>query len=338
MRPHRLAVAGAVALLAAALAPAFAGAEAAPPPPAAPGVKALAATPLDASVVVNGYEWQMSNACGTSNGLPTGGTSNGSPGLGILEAKGPGGGDAFDCGAVVWVGNTVVADDDGTVDVSPSGGDTVVTPSTQTIGGLHVTDTYRVFSGGDTARVLVTLENPTAADISTTVAYASNFGSDTTTTIAGTSSGDTGFTTADRWLVTADDPTAGGDIVNTSVFFGPGAVDVTPSSVSTAVFASAGTQGAMATFDVTVPAGATRSLLFFQVVTGGGNGTPNSAVVASAAVWDTPLAASSPLLAGISPADQGLVVNWTRVVAPPTTTTTTAAPAAAVGVTPTFTG
>jgi hypothetical protein len=82
--------------------------------------------------------------------------------------------------------------------------------------------------------------------------------------------------------------------------------------------------------------------MFFQTLGGGGNGTPNAAVVAAAAVWNTALPASSPLLAGITPGDAGAIANWTRVAPePPTTTTTTAAaaqPAAAVGVVPTFTG
>ena len=163
--------------------------------------------------------------------------------------------DAFDCGAMVWVGNTVVADDDGTVDVSPSGGDTVVTPSTQTIGGLQVTDTYRMFAAGDTMRLLVKLTNPTAAPISTPVTYVSNFGSDATTTLAGSSSGGASFTTADRWIVTADHAPNSSDVINTSVFSGPGAVDATPTSVSSTVFSSSTTDGALATFDVTVPAG-----------------------------------------------------------------------------------
>jgi hypothetical protein len=308
--------------------------------PGDPQVKAEAATPLDAQVFVNNVEWDFTNACGTSNGLPAGGNLNNSPGLAVSDVTTLAGMDAFDCGAMVWVGNTVVADDDGTVDVSTSGGDTVVTPSTRTIGGLQVTDTYRLFAAGDTMRLLVQLTNPTAAPISTPISYVSNFGSDAATTVAGSSSGDTSFTTADRWLVTADDPTAGTDVINTSVFFGPGTVDATPTSVSSNVFSSSTTDGALATFDVTVPAGSTRFLMFFQVVTGGNNGTPNSAAVAAAASWNAPIAVGSPLLAGISAADAGLIVNWTKVVvsAPPTTVPPTPAPAAAVGVVPRFTG
>jgi hypothetical protein len=305
-------------------------------------VKALVATPLDAAVFVNSVEWDFTNGCGTSNGLPTGGVSNNGPGFAINDVTTLAEGDAFDCGSMVWIGDTALADDDGTIDVSPSGGDTVVTPATRTIGGLEVTDSYRIFAAGDTVRVLVKLRNPSAAAISTPVSYVSNFGSDAATTLAGSSSGGPTFTTADRWIVTADDPVAGTDVINTSVFFGPGTVDATPTSVASSVFDSSGTDGALATFDVTVPAGATRYLMFFNVVTGGNNGTPNSSAVAAAAVWNTPIAAGSPLLAGISAEDAARIANWTTVVDPPppptTTTTPAAAPAAAVGVVPTFTG
>ena len=303
---------------------------------ARPRVKALVATPLDASVVENGTRWDLSNSCGTDNGLPTGGASDGSPGFAILDATSPAAGDAFDCGGMVWVGSSVVADDDGTVDISPSGADTVVTPSTVTIAGLQVRETYRVFASGDTVRILVELQNPTAAAISTTVSYVDNFGSDVDTRVVGSSSGDTTFTTADRWIVDSDGPVSGDKLVNTTVLSGPGAA-VTPNSVSETVFSAGGTEGAIATFPVTVPPGATRAFMFFQVVGGGGNGTPNSALVASAAVWDSPIPASSPLLAGISPDVLGEIVNWSlapaAAIAAPS-----AAPAAAVGVVPTFAG
>jgi hypothetical protein len=302
---------------------------------AGPDVKALAATPLDVQVFAGGTAWVFTNSCGTDNGLPTGGSDNSSPGLAIFDVTNSALTDAFDCGAMVWIGSTVVADDDGTVDVSPSGADEVVTPSTQTIAGLRVTDSYRLFASGDTARVLVKLENPTAFAVTMPVSYVSNFGSDASTVLAGSSSGGATFTTADRWIVTSDDPTAGGDLMNTAVFAGPGAAVLRPSSVSSTVFASSTTDGALATFDVTVPAGATRYLMFFQVVTGGGNGTPNATAVAEAAVWNTDLAPGSPLLAGIPPADVTSILNWAIAGPAPAPGT---APAAAVGVVPTFTG
>jgi hypothetical protein len=307
--------------------------------PAGPDVKALAPTPLDVDVFAGGTAWVFTNSCGTDNGLPTGGSANNTPGLAIFDATTSSAlTDAFDCGAMVWIGSTVVADDDGTVDVSPSGADEVVTPLTQTIAGLRVTDSYRLFASGDTARVLVKLENPTAAAVTTPVSYVSNFGSDASTVLAGSSSGGATFTTADRWIVTSDDPTAGGDLMNTAVFAGPGAAVLRPSSVSSTVFASATTDGALATFDVTVPAGATRYLMFFQVVTGGGNGTPNAAAVATAAVWNTNLASGSPLLAGIPPADVTSILNW-AVAGPASAPAPASVPAAAaVGVVPTFTG
>ena len=49
---------------------------------------------------------------------------------------------------------------------------------------------------------------------------------------AGSSSGDTLFTTADRWVVTDDDAPVGGDPAVTHVLFGPGAVAVTPAPMT----------------------------------------------------------------------------------------------------------
>src|SRR5207249_4618932 len=107
---------------------------------------------------------------------------------------------------------------------------------------------YYIASSSATARTLLTLTNPTASPITVPVAWASNLGSDNTTTIQGTSSGDTAFTTADRWIVT-DDSTTGGDPAVTSVLFGPQSPAVTPGSVATTVFdvASLGTEGVLAT-------------------------------------------------------------------------------------------
>jgi hypothetical protein len=51
---------------------------------------------------------------------------------------------------------------------------------------------------------LLTLSNPTGADIAVPVDYVNNFGSDGFTTVGGTSSGDASFAAGDRWVVTHD--------------------------------------------------------------------------------------------------------------------------------------
>jgi hypothetical protein len=278
----------------------------------------------------SGDQWHISNTCGTSNGLPSGGTENGSPGLGISDAATSASGNAYDCAAMVWIGNSVVADADGLADLPNVPPDSLLIAAA-TVDGLDITQSYRIFQAG-TARTLVELQNPTAAAISTPVSFVSNFGSDAATVLAGSSSGGGPFTTADRWIVTADDPVASTTPINTTVLYGPGAVAVTPAAVSTTVFAAPTTDGALATFDVTVPAGQTRYLMFFQVISGGAHGTPNSTALDAAAVWNQPLLQSSPLLAGIPATDTALILNWAVVPTP------VPAAAAPVTVVPTFTG
>ena len=279
---------------------------------------------------VSGEQWHFSNSCGTTNGLPSGGSENGSAGLAISDAATPASGNAYDCAAMVWIGNTVVSDTDGIVDLPTVPPDSLLV-ATAAVNGLQVTQSYRVFQGG-TVRTLVELQNPTGTGISTPVSFVSNFGSDAATVLAGSSSGGATFTTADHWIVTADDPTASATPINTTVLYGPGAVAVTPSAVSTTVFAAPTTDGALATFDVTIPAGQTRYLMFFQAISGGAHGTPNSTAVAAAAVWNQPLLQSSPLVAGIPATDTALILNWAVVPTP------APAPAAAVNIVPTFTG
>ena len=129
-----------------------------------------------------------------------------------------------------------------------------------------------------------------------------NFGSDGSTLIRATSSGDTAFTTADRWMISSEtqDDT---DPVNTTVIWG-GNPPVTPQSVSNTVFDCADTQGALARFPVTVPAGGSISLLFFQRID---ETTANAQAAVSA--WDN-VVPGSPLLDGITAGQFASVVNF----------------------------
>lgn len=295
----------------------------------------------------NGHDWYFGNAVGTDNGQPSGGSCSATPGLGFADAFSPTGSDAFDYAGMVWVDGTQVADDDGTVDRTTDAGDLVLTADPASLSGLDATMQFRLFSTGDLVRTLVTLTNPTESAIGADVSIAHNFGSDGSTQVIGSSSGDTTFGADDRWLVTSDNPTAGSDPVNTSVFFGPGAVAETPTAVSSTVFSCSGTEGALATFAVSIPAGATRHLAFFNRITGGGGDVQNSDVVADAVDFDVSPASTEPLFAGIASGELGNILNWAPQAQPTTTTTTTStttttappAPTApAVPATPAFTG
>jgi hypothetical protein len=226
-------------------------------------VALLAPVALALGATINGggtSQWFVVDDLGTSNGLPAGGSltliANRAS---ISDAQIPGSGDAFDGGGMVWVADTQVGGPLSVVGQRATFG-------TSNIASLQVSLEYFFLTTRPVARVIVTLHNPTAGDIAVPVDYATNFGSDGGTAIRGSSSGDLAFAVADRWLVTSD--ASDGDPVNTTVLFGPGPVALIPSSVSSVVFSSAGTEGARARFDVVnVPAGQTRHLMFFQELT-----------------------------------------------------------------------
>ncbi len=109
---------------------------------------------------------------------------------------------------MIWVDDQQVVEDDGTVDRTTDGGDLVLTADPASLSGLDVTVQYRVFSAGDTVRTLVSLTNPSGSAIDADVEVAHNWGSDSSSQVVGTSSGDDTFGTDDRWLVTADSEAA----------------------------------------------------------------------------------------------------------------------------------
>jgi hypothetical protein len=256
-----------------------------------------------ASVTINGGDnssWFINDSTTTSNGLPSGGTTAGGSGATINDAtlNTTGQGDAFDSGAMVWINDMQVGgaltQTGNTVDFAPS-----------SIAGLNVAMHYYIASNSATARVFVSLSNPTGSPIMVPVDYATNFGSDGGTTIQASSDGNTSFDVTDRWLVT-DDSTSGGDPANTTVLFGPGTPAVTPSSVSTTVFDSAGTEGALARYFITIGAGQTRSLIWFQQL----NPTSAEAITDAATFFDVNPTFGGDLLSGLSVAQVNSVANF----------------------------
>jgi hypothetical protein len=249
-------------------------------------------------------EWRVCDDIITDNGLPAGGQCTGGTagsGAAIQDAQIPAGSDAFDDGAMLWVNNVQVG---GALTVAGQS----ATYAARNIAGLTASLRYDVLTTESTARVLLTLTNsgtPTGGvrggTISVPVDYATNFGSDGSTQIRGSSSGDTSFTIADRWLVTSD--TSDSDPVNTTVIWG-GTPQVPPQSVSSTVFNCADTPGALARFQVSVAPGATVRLMFFQRLS---DTTPNA--LAAAPDFDN-VTTGSPLLAGLTPGEFASVVNW----------------------------
>ena len=93
--------------------------------------------------------------------------------------------------------------------LAPSGqvdldGNTVATDFAS-FGGLQVAVTHTVFADAARLRTIYTFVNPGAEAVTRTFQTETDLGSDQYTAIAGTSSGDSAWTAADRWLVTWED-------------------------------------------------------------------------------------------------------------------------------------
>lgn len=270
-----------------------------------PRVEALEDRTVPTSVTIAGggsSSWTIEDVLVTSNGLPTGGSCTDGPagsGASIDDASLAVQSDAFDEAGTLWINNARVGG------ILTQNGNTV-TFAAQSLFGLNTSLQYYIASGSATARILLTLQNTGGSTITVPVDYLTNSGADGGTVYKGTSSGDTGFTTADRWVVSDEAGDGGGDPANTTVIAGPGSPAVTPSSVSTTVFDCAGTEGVRATFNLTVGAGQTRSLLFFQQL----NPTTTAALANAPLFFNTNPPQGGDLLAGLTSAQLAQVANW----------------------------
>jgi hypothetical protein len=247
-----------------------------------------------------GSRWFVSERGGTSNGLPVGGTCRFSPGLAITDASLGSQGDAFDEGLTLWV------DSHGFVaPLSSTQTGQTFTAGPVSMSGLDVTMQYAAAADSATLRTLATFANPGASDIMADVVLATNVGSDNSTGIRGTSSGDLLFTPADRWVVTSDDPTTPSDPVNIHVISGPNSPPLPPAAVATDVYTCSATPGILADFMLTVPAGQTRRLLFFN-----GLSPDNTQAATDATAFDTNPVTGGALLSGLAVPDLLQIVNW----------------------------
>ena len=235
--------------------------------------------------------------------------------------------DAFDNAGIVVVGGTpyvVPGGVNGPVDLT---GQTLTTPLAAT-GPLTVAVQWQG-AGPGTIREMVTLTNPGATDVTTNVVVETNVGSDSSTRLQASSTGDiSGYPATARWFVTSEgdsEPTS--DPVIVSVLVGPGSVastatvtdcplgsggasvkeaeqadeapddDATPDGDVTASGTLLSTDEFLYTYNVTVPAGQTRYLMMFwalyETIAEG---------VAAGPAWNTNPADDSPALGSLPPA------------------------------------
>jgi IPTL-CTERM motif len=240
--------------------------------------------------------------------------------------------DAYD-GALAWhvYAGTPPGGPDGTFGYKSPGGTVSVTAnsvlgSVQSLAGLNVQGQLWFAPNKAVARSILTLQNPTGADITVTVDNDNNLGSDNGTSIQATSSGDATFDPSDNWWVSCQlgNP-------NTSECIMPGNGDGAQDPINT--FAFQGQGGAVrgtnlgAPFqngndnpnerfsNVVVPAGQTRALMYLVQL----SDTPAHAI-ADAAIFNSGSSVSSAgylaaLPNGLLPKQ---IVNWNLAAGIPT--------------------
>jgi hypothetical protein len=261
--------------------------------------------------------WSIWNNSGTSNGLPVGGTCTErfNSGLGVISGQlATSETDAFRHGLTVFVDNQQFVSPD---IVDRSG--TTLTSGPVSLSGLNTSVQYYLSPGTylsptDTLRTFISLNNPTTNSITVPVTVATGLNASisypTGIRTINTSSGDTTFTTSDSYIITDDGSTVGGAPTVTSVVAGGwGSPQAQPSAVSDTVCQGqfGGTRGVLVTYDVTVPAGQTHSVLLFNQL----NPTPTEASEEVGVFNDNhTLAETTDFLAGLSTAELATVVNF----------------------------
>ena len=270
-----------------------------------PAFGATVSLPQTISTGYGSTSWSIQNIGDNGTGPFGSGGYGSAPGLVIEDAGAFGRSDAFDQAYQIFINGAIVSNS--TVDL---------TGTTLTLGpksmAVDVTVQYHFFTDKALGRIMVFLHNPTASPVDVTVQVPVNFGSDSGTILRDTSSGDLTVATDDRWIVTSD--SGPNDPVNTTVMYGLGA-SVIPASYTELVCNCSARNGIGATFNVSVPAGATRSLMFFAGlgdITGPSN-TIAGAINAAVALFDNP-ELDPALLAGLSAEQQSEIVNWSSAI------------------------
>jgi Ca2+-binding RTX toxin-like protein len=211
--------------------------------------------------------------------------------------------DAFDSYGLITVGGADYADAGANACSLEEGGQEVVYPE-QTLGGLQAS--VKVYASSKAigfGRWLAILRNTGAAPVTTTYTFSGNLGSDGSTFIVTTSSGDAAASTADRWAVSNDtdgDPT----LVPEDPVVGQIWDGLAPGAAQTAGTVDFTNTNDQVTFDypITVPPGGT--FVFMHLVLQRASNGP--AITDSGA-----LAAGLPdAFVGMSAAELGALRNW----------------------------
>jgi len=202
--------------------------------------------------------------------------------------------DAFDGGLMEVVAGTTFKDPDGNGTQSGQ----ILSVGPKKIAGLKVFQTDAALSGSPTLRLLLGFTNRSSAAISASVVIDSKLGDGTSEGIDDSSTGDTTWTTADRWLITYD--TGGSDPAVTEVLSGKGA----GTKVAEIVKRPAADGCITVRYHVKIPARSTRYLLVFAQVH-----VMTIDAETDAADFNS-VTSSSPLVAGIGAHTRAKILNW----------------------------
>jgi hypothetical protein len=158
--------------------------------------------------------------------VTAGGSTNADPAFRIGEANLKTGSgtitDAFDSFAGIRVNGTFFQQPGTQVDLTTTGAGAFVNTTQVAIGDIGTSLNYFMDGSSPTLRVLASFTNNGTTGQTVEVLYGGNLGSDDDTRIEDTSSGDTTFQQADRWLISSDG--GGPDPVLTLVRYGEGTV------------------------------------------------------------------------------------------------------------------
>jgi hypothetical protein len=218
-------------------------------------------------------------------------------------------GDAFDGGLFLLLDRVAFDDDEGSGDLRAELQQLTIGPTK--IGRLRVTRTDRALPDTPTLRSLVRLENKTSRDVEAEITWDSATGQDgTERTVLSDAPKPRRTTPSDDWIVAHGTTDEGGapDPAITMAVYGPGDVGVTSRRVPWAPEDDEGTSPnsgcVVFRFDVKVPAGQTRFLLFFTEL----RGTADEAVATAARFGR--VRRSSPLMDGIGLKVARRIANW----------------------------
>jgi hypothetical protein len=214
---------------------------------------------------------------------------------GIDDGEAFGDSDAFDGGLVLWVNGVPFVDGDGEGDLV---GDQL-TVGPESFSGVNVRRIERGLPGSPTLRTLIELKNTKKKKTTVNLTLDSDLGSDSSTEVRETSSGDAFFSARDRWVVTSDDADDASDPPVTEALFGKGKVTRLAHGL-----VGIELECFVAGYNVTLPGKAKRYLLLFTEMS-----DTNASAISGAAKFDKKKL-SGALKSGLKKSVRKKVVNW----------------------------